>query len=269
MQGFGWDFEFYRTTFMNYWWYGLFFVIYIGGLFYAVHKGSVFMKQVFVVPFMILLITIFNPFVMEPILEMTDWHDRYSRFFWILPVEILSAYMLACLIGKQRRREEKVLLIAFMVCLVFLCGGSATKMELDDNIYKVDNNVIEVADLIEEISGQGDKVVFVEENLYYWIRQYDPSLIMAVQFGELERYRWETKEEIDAEEQYEGEGTALSMFIRGVEIEPETVNAAIESRKVDFFVRNKEFYSEEYLGQLNIVYVDETEAYEIYRCLHD
>ena len=47
------------------------------------------------------------------------------------------------------------------------------------------------------------------------------------------------------------------------------MNHAMESRNVDFFVRNTDFYSEEYLQQLNIVYVDEVDGYELYRCVHN
>lgn len=269
MQELGLNFEFYKTTFMNYWWYGLFFVIYLGGLVYIAQQKSSVMKQVFVWPFVILLFTVFNPLVMEPILEMTDWRNRYSRFFWMLPVEILSAYLLARLIERQKRVEEKAAMILLVICLVFLCSSSATEMKLDDNIYKLDHSVIEVAEMLDAASDKENPVVFYDEETYYWIRQYNPSLIAAVKPAEMDLYRWMPMEDIDAEEQYKDEGTALSMFIRGVEVEPETVNQAIENRNVDFFVRNTDFYSDEYLQQLNIAYVDEVEGYELYRCVRN
>lgn len=269
MQEFGWNLEFYRTIFTNYWWYGLFFVIYLGGLVYIVQQKSALMKQVFVWPFVILLLTVFNPLVMEPVLQVIDWRNRYSRFFWMLPVEILSAYMLARLVEGQQRIEDKTAMVIFVVCLVFLCGSSATEMELDDNIYKLDPSVIEVAERIEEASDKENPVVFYDEELYYWIRQYDPSLVAALKDPEMNLYRWLSLEEIDATEQYQNERRALSMFVRGVEVEPEIVNRAIESRKVDFFVRDIDLYSDEYLQQLNIVYVDTVAGYELYRCVHD
>ena len=211
----GWNIEYYKTIFINYWWYGLFFVIYLGGLLYIARQKSYVMKQVFVAPFLILLFTVFNPLLMEPILEITDWRDRYSRFFWMLPVEILSAYLLACLLEKQKRAQERAALGVFVVCLLFLCGGSATKIELDDNIYKLDDSVIEVAEMIDAASDKKNPVVFYDEELYYWIRQYDASLIAAVKPAEMDIYRWMEMDDIDVSEQDEDEGTALSMFVRG------------------------------------------------------
>lgn len=270
MQEAGWNLEFYKAIFTNYWEYGLFFAIYLGGLVYLVYRRDALMKRVFVTSFLIFLFTIFNPLVVEPLLRtMTDFRDRYSRFFWMLPAEILSAYLLACLIERQRSGREKTAAVLLTVCLLFLCGGSATKMELDDNIYKIDNRVIEVADLIGEYAQNERPVVFYDEELYYWIRQYDPSLIAAVEAGEMQLYRWITKEDIDKEEQYESEGRALSMFVRGVEVEPEIINGAIETRNADFFVRNMDFYSDEYLKELDMEYVDRVDGYELYRCVHD
>lgn len=269
MQDAGMNLEFFKTVFMNYWWNGLFFVIYLGALVYIVRQKSFVMKQVFVGPFVILLATVFNPLVMGPILQITEWENRYSRFFWMLPVEILSAYILACLIENQRRMEEKTAVIIIVACLVFLCGSSATEMSLDDNIYKVDDSVIAVAELIDEVSDKERPIVFYDEELYYWIRQYDASLIAGVNAGEMEKYRWMTIEEIDPAEQYEDEGTALAMFVRGVEVEPAIVNQAIKNREVDFFVRDVDVYSDEYLQQLDIVYVDSVEGYELYRCISD
>ena len=149
-----------------------------------------------------------------------------------------------------------------------MSGGSATSLQLDDNIYKIDDQVIEVAELIGEHADNECPIVFYDEELYYWIRQYDASLIAAVNAGEMQLYRWVVKEDIDPNEQYESEGRALSMFVRGVEVEPETINRVIEMREVDFFVRNTGFYSEEYLKQLNIEYVDSVDGYELYRCIH-
>ena len=264
MQEAGWNLEFYKAIFTNYWEYGLFFAIYLGGLVYLVYRRDALMKRVFVTPFLIFLFTIFNPLVVEPLLRtMTDFRDRYSRFFWMLPAEILSAYLLACLIERQRSGREKTAAVLLTVCLLFLCGGSATKMELDDNIYKIDNRVIEVADLIGNMQQNERPVVFYDEELYYWIRQYDPSLIAAVEAGEMQLYRWITKEDIDKEEQYESEGRALSMFVRGVEVEPEIINGAIETRNADFFVRNMDFYSDEYLKELDMEYVNRVDGYEV------
>lgn len=262
------NFEFYQGIFAGYWWHGMFFVLYLGAILYLSKHGDSLSKQIFVWPFVISLFTIFNPVIMEQLLRYVEGlESRFTRFFWILPVEILCAYLLACLIEKKQRMEERFGVIVMILCFFFLCGEKATQLELDDNIYKLDSSVIEVAEMIKQVSEEEQSVVFYDEPLYYWIRQYDASLIAAVKDTEMNKYRWIPKEDIDPKAQYKSETRALSMFVRGVEIDPEIVNEAIESREVDFFVRNKNEYSNEYLQQLNIEYVDEVENYELYRCI--
>lgn len=265
----GWNWEFYRDAFVSCWWYGLFFVIYLGGLLCVARSGSKELKQIFVWPFVILLVTVFNPLVMEPILQRTNWQDRYARFSWMLPVELLSAYLLAVLIDRTKRREQRVLMILMAACLIFLCGGSATEFALDDNIYKIDESIVNTAELIDAVSEKERPVVFYDEETYYWIRQYDASIISGATIEEMETYRWMTAEEIDAEERLDDAVKAVAMFVRGVEVEPETIRGVFDGRGVDFFVRNKDYYSADYLRQLNLVYVGETEKYEIYRCMHE
>lgn len=265
-----WNLAFYKVNFINYWWYGLYVMLYLGIIVYLLRYGSKEKKQIFVVPFFILLFTVFEPFFMEPILSRTgDWRDRYSRFFWMLPVEFLVSYTLVSVMEHQEKKETKTLLLLFVTCLIFLGTGSATELEFDDNIYKVDNSVIAVAEMIERVSKKKQPNVIYDEELYYWIRQYDPALISAVKPEEMKLYLWVAKDQIDLKEQYQNDGTALSMFARGVEVDAEIMNRAIREREIDFLVRNTEFYSAEYLSQLNIEYVDMADGYELYRCLQE
>ena len=64
-----WNLAFYKVNFINYWWYGLYVMLYLGIIVYLLRYGSKEKKQIFVVPFFILLFTVFEPFFMEPILS--------------------------------------------------------------------------------------------------------------------------------------------------------------------------------------------------------
>lgn len=261
--------SFFVGKFQQCWGNVLYVVLYIGCLFYISRSKKKVMNQVFVWPFVILLATIFNPFVMEPVLKLLGWRDRYVRFFWILPVEFLCAFFAAELIAKQKKGAGRNVLILFLICLLFLCGGSASEIKVDDNIYKIDDSVIAVADLIEAHKETENPVVFYDAGLYYWIRQYDPALIAAVSHATMDIYQFDAADEIDTAEQYESKKKALSMFARGVEIDVDLANELLEEQNVDYFVRNVNNYSDFYLAHLNLAYVDAAGDYELYRCTHD
>lgn len=261
--------SYFYEIFLGYWWNALYVVLYLGCLFYIVRKRDKIMMQIFAWPFLILLITVLNPLFMEPVLDKLGWRDRYSRFYWILPVTFLCAFFAAKLIAKQKKGAERNILILFLACLLFLCGGSTSEAAVDDNIYKIDDSVIAVADMIEEHKEMENPVVLCDAELYYWIRQYNPAVTNAVTNSVMDIYRFKAADEIDTTEQYESKKKALSMFTRGVEIDVETANELLKKKKVDYFVRNTDYYSDFYLEHLNLEYVDAVDGYELYRCIHD
>ena len=266
----GWfNISYFSEIFLEYWWNALYIVLYLGCLFYIVRKRDKIMMQIFAWPFLILLATVFNPLIMEPVLDKLGWRNRYNRFYWILPVTFLCAFLAAKLIVKQKKGAERNILILFMGCLLFLCVGSTSEAAVDDNIYKIDDSVIAVADMIEEHAEMENPIVLYDADLYYWIRQYDPALIAAVSHRTTDIYRFMSADEIDIEEQHESKKKALSMFMRGVEIDVDLANELLEEQNVDYFVRNVNNYSDFYLAHLNLAYVDAAGDYELYRCTHD
>lgn len=259
--------EFFRNYFWRYWGNMLYLILYLGILLYLGRYGSKLMKQIFVWPFIILLITVYNPWVMGPVLELTGWADRYSRFFWMLPVEILCAYILATLIEKQKNAGRKVVVAGFVLCMVFICGNKQIKEIPDENIYKMDNYILEISELIDEERMEEQSVVITDANVYYQIRQYDPTILMAINNTEMNLYGENYNAEIPWEEQYLSQSNACYMFMRGMEIDADIVNEIFAGRNVEFFVRNVDYYSDEYMQNLNLSYVGKTDGYEVYRCV--
>ena len=47
------------------------------------------------------------------------------------------------------------------------------------------------------------------------------------------------------------------------------MNEVFRERQVDFFVRNTQYYSAEYLQQLDLTYVGAVDGYEVYRCARE
>lgn len=259
--------EFFLNYFWHYWGSMLYLMLYLGILLYLGRYGSKLMKQIFVWPFIILLFTVYNPILMSPVLELTGWADRYSRFFWLLPVEILCSYMLATLIERQKNMGSKAAMVCLMICMVLMCGGTLIKEIPDENIYKMDDYILEISELIGEEKTTERPIVVCDRNVYYQIRQYDASLLMAIYNSEMTMYGEKEADEIVAEEQELNQDNAGAMLIRGVEIDAEAANALFQERDVDFFVRNTDYYSDEYIQSLNLLYVGEVEGYEVYRCV--
>ncbi len=82
------EIDFFYQNFWKYWNGALYLVPYLGCLVYLVYKKDKKLMELFVWPFLILLATVYNPFLMRPIIEKMGWEDRYMRFYWLLPAEL-------------------------------------------------------------------------------------------------------------------------------------------------------------------------------------
>ena len=82
---------------------------------------------------------------------------------------------------------EKVICVAVMVCLIFLYSGGKISdwVTLPENIYQISEDKIQVADLIEEVTGGERVIVYAEDELMYGIREYDANICLAAE-GERE-----------------------------------------------------------------------------------
>ena len=76
------EIDFFYQNFWKYWNGALYLVPYLGCLVYLVYKKDKKLMELFVWPFLILLATVYNPFLMHPIIEKMGWEDRYMRFYW-------------------------------------------------------------------------------------------------------------------------------------------------------------------------------------------
>ena len=91
------------------------------------------------------------------------------------------------LIEKMKSKMEKVICVAVMVCLIFLYSGGKISdwVTLPENIYQISEDKIQVADLIEEVTGGERVIVYAEDELMYGIREYDANICLAAE-GERE-----------------------------------------------------------------------------------
>ena len=52
-------------------------------------------------------------------------------------------------------------------------------MTLPENIYQISEDKIQVADLIEEVTGGERVIVYAEDELMYGIREYDANICLS------------------------------------------------------------------------------------------
>ena len=83
--------------------------------------------------------------------------------------------------------------------------------------------------MIAETSEKENPVILVDQEMYSSIRQYDPTVIEAVNNTEMVRYMFIDTEELPVDGQYDDHSTAVSLFVKGVEVDASIMNEVLES----------------------------------------
>ncbi|MCR5687550.1 MAG: hypothetical protein K6G58_05975 [Lachnospiraceae bacterium] len=158
-----------------------FFVMYLFCLAYVFIKGSTKVREMFIPNAVVLMITVYNPFVPIVLDRIFDVSSEYYRLFWIAPVIILVPYVLTTVIMDEKCTSRKVL-YAILTAAMFILGGNFVYSggHAAQNIYKIDDELIEISDLIHEDSGTEYTRAFFEYGYNMEIRQYDPKMLLAI-----------------------------------------------------------------------------------------
>lgn len=126
----------------------------------------------------ILVVLFLNPLTIYIFHNITN-AERYVRTFWAIPFIAGIAYI-AVKVLEGRRPWQKLLLIAAIAMLMNVTGDTilnSANFAEPANLYKMPQEVIEVADVIEEHCEPGESP-YVLANVYLstYLRQYDGNI---------------------------------------------------------------------------------------------
>ncbi|MCD7715273.1 MAG: hypothetical protein LUI39_02325 [Lachnospiraceae bacterium] len=170
-------------------------------------------------PFIFMCLTIFNPFVIVPLSELIGLTDRIRRIFWLLPINLVLACSFTCILTiaphenffrgpahhnglktshpaavlwqKRMNYASRTAIFICIVAAVAVFGNSVIPhMQLSHNIYKVDDTILEIADILNEDSDETglEKVVLYSDTSLLELRVYDASISGALDRHELLSY---------------------------------------------------------------------------------
>lgn len=223
-------------------------------------------KRYFIYPIIIELLILLNPLVPWILVEKLGYNTRVHRFFWIIPVTFLFAY--AC-IKIMEQYKKSFFLIFFILFLWILQGRGFYEEDHDktENIYKVENEVLEISHALHEISNLKSNIIYINEiHPNYTLRQYDPSIILIdyprnfdEAMSEKHLGDWGKREEKPSKY------IISSYFYQHNVVEDERLYAAIQNTKINYLILDYEEESLQKKGWITLEKV--TENYYIYKVL--
>lgn len=121
----------------------------------------------------------------EPDYRKKDFESEFYRFFWLVPLPFLLAYILVESGVQLKKGWKRVVLLLAVGGLVLFWNRASLRqlatVSIPKNVYKVEDDLLAVSELIHRDSTEEEpKVAFpLEYNLQ--ARQYDPSLHLTIE----------------------------------------------------------------------------------------
>lgn len=264
--------DFFKNVFLNYWGSLSFFSIYIFAIIYILKNKKGTKKYVLGYMPIIVFITAFNPFIVSEVVEKLELMDRYYRYNWILPVSLTISIVLVDIIFRSQKVFDK-LVIFFLIFLLICSAGVRFEYDHDggrENIYKINDEVIEVSDIIHNYTDANFVMAYYGYGLAIEMRTYDATILTHTSIYQLRMPNDNDMANASCPEEY-GKSydayTVLStMIFGGVEYNVEVVKDAFLKYNIECFIRDKDKFSDEYIKSLGYEKIGETDSYEVYWC---
>lgn len=260
--------QFVKTCFSLYSENLLFVGIFFVGLLFLLTREKNMEKQIAIYS-LFLFATILNPILVNIFFRYVDMDEVYYRFFWLLPINLVIAYLFIRLADRCSSIWKKLSFYAICICIVGLLGvpvittGDLTS--LPDNLYKVPDDVLEISEYIHADSEEDSPTLAVDNGLLMIIRQYDPSLKLSILrdfslcWNGIPQFQYKRESA-----KYPTQEALMNVLYGGNTEDTDAFIQAIQDTQTDYLVFSKVVPIQEYLTSLGATYVAETESYLIY-----
>lgn len=211
------------------------------------------------------IIFIFNEFAYRIVGKLTD-ATTYYRFFWMLPVVFVTAYVMTQAFTGRNRGQAVIAAAVLAVCLItganffFLNRANFNRPK---NIYGLDPEVLTIADeIMADWDSSSDKPV-AAFNMYleYQVRTYEPRILWGISRN---AYLYQAKNGYDYKK-YVRQQHIIAAVNEGIQNDSRALRRSILKSGVDYLVIQTEFDMDSYLAQISVLPVAQSENYTIYR----
>ncbi len=227
-------------------------------------------RLMFLYPFLISLIIVFNPVVISVMGKFVEIIPRVKRIFWILPISIVIAYTFTNVLFKLKSNIIKIIICVIIFGSLAIKGTDPlSKITVTDNIYKIDSKIIDVDTIINNDFPDENPVIVYSDYDLLQIREYDPSLICAI--GRYELWGWIPDGDTNSPEYQEyvlnngtyGEIIALKERFH-INIPKEDYLRALNELNVNYIIVQSSL-NQDYYDNDNFEIIAETQDYIIYK----
>lgn len=161
----------------------IFFACFLFCIYYLYTKKNKKINALYVYPAVFYTLILANPLIQWVLLEKLGFGARSHRFFWIYQIPFVIAFVIVeCFEKIDSKAKKAVFYIAAAAAIVVFGQNMYEEQHYPtENIYKIEDDAIEISKKLHEIDDSETLTIFINDvHLTYTIRQYDPSLLLKL-----------------------------------------------------------------------------------------
>lgn len=249
------------------WIYAVLGLLTIIGILFCRQKKA---RYLFVWQLFVLLATVYNPILMNVLIQKMDFELEYYRFFWILPMPFLLSYGLIFWKDRMSAKWAKILLTAAVIAAVLVVNQDAisrfASFPLPQNVYKVEDDLLAIDTIIHENSKDEEPRVALPLEYNLQARQYDPSLRLTIERDKMLFYLGQTSVGSFSMEnkRYRFQSYIMDVIYSGQNISPRRLKRALRKTRTEFLVAYKANAVHDTILEAGCIPVGETENAVVY-----
>ena len=228
------------------------------------------LKTIFGYPVLFALLTVFNPYLMIPVADKIGLSSRIRRIFWLLPVNLVLAFAIVCLVYRFTRRWKQAAALALFLILAAAAGEcQLPHMVPAENIYKISDESIAIADMIEEDAQTSEpkRCLFADIQLLE-LRQYNPSIYNTIRRKDILNWSMNPADPSSVEQVLNERSShhILTMLLYyGVPVESDILKRYVRRFHIRYIIPNKEKGLDGYFEEMGYDEIGETEHFTVWR----
>lgn len=154
-------------------------VVFLITVLYILKKSNQKQRKYLVTIAIMAVLLLFNG-VTFAVVKWLGEDTTYYRFFWICPVVLASAYLVVELLFEVAAKgwQKICLLLVFSAMLLGNYGQSFNGWSnIPSNVYQIDDDIVQLGDLLAELTDDERTVLLAEDDIASHIREYNANII--------------------------------------------------------------------------------------------
>lgn len=215
------------------------------------------------------VILLFNGISMNILGEFTDSATFY-RFLWVIPVIFVISYVTVSCFGKVKGIAGKTVLAGICVLMLALMGNgyvNKDNLKYPGSMEKIPQDVKTICQIIEENKTIENPVCAFDLATQLMVRAENPSIVWAVgrrPYMHFVQYGYDNEKKM-----YPYMENLLKVVDSGIEIEKKKLRKTLKKKNVEFLVVKKSYHMDEYLKEVGLNPVGESDNYIVYQYIKE